>query len=456
MTITAPPARSGAESARAVRGRRKSRSFVGSSRRNTSNRSRIAASWRRLPTRGALHVEVEYPVGKPDVGRDLSDTCIEVGGTEREIGVERAAVRVVGIVAISRECRARDLECALGVADTRPAPEVGAHGLTRAALGDLGEVADLRGRGCPDHAAGVGRIDAGEDPQQGALAGPVRRDDADPTVRSDRDVHTVEDDVGPERLGDVAGDKAGKGRRRRHGGTCASRADGKARGVPGHYIASQDSAVDAPDRLDFDDDNELVGVRVVGARHAGEAFERARLVDVELVRCDLAGCDFSEAAFHRVRFVDCRCVGAELGQATFRTATFDDCRLDDANFRIAQLASVRFESSVLARTDFGGAQLDEVSFRGCDLTGADFSNARCSKVDLRGARLEGVQGVGSLRGASSASISSSDLRREWPARSAWRSGPTRTMATARADRGSVAPRKMRHRAGPVTLRRCSS
>jgi uncharacterized protein YjbI with pentapeptide repeats len=169
--------------------------------------------------------------------------------------------------------------------------------------------------------------------------------------------------------------------------------------VPGRYISGQDSAVSDPDRLDFDDDGELIGVRVVGARHAGEAFRRARLVDVELVRCDLAGCDFSEAAFHRVRFVDCRCVGAELGQATFRHGTFDDCRLDDANFRIGVLTIVRFESSVLARTDFGGASLDDVSFPDCDLTGADVSNARCSNVDLRGARLDGLRGVGSLSGA---------------------------------------------------------
>ena len=34
----------------------------------------------------------------------------------------------------------------------------------------------------------------------------------------------------------------------------------------------------------LDDDGELVGARIVGARHAGSPFARARLVDVELVR----------------------------------------------------------------------------------------------------------------------------------------------------------------------------
>ena len=40
-----------------------------------------------------------------------------------------------------------------------------------------------------------------------------------------------------------------------------------------------------------------------------------------------------------------------------------------------------------------------MQFPGCDLAGADVSNAKCSNVDLRGARLDGLQGVGSLRGA---------------------------------------------------------
>jgi uncharacterized protein YjbI with pentapeptide repeats len=173
----------------------------------------------------------------------------------------------------------------------------------------------------------------------------------------------------------------------------------RARYVPGRYIRVEDTRVDTRVIIDFDDAGELIDARVEGARHAGEAFTRARLVGVELVRCDLAGCDFAQAAFERVRFVDCRCIGADLGQATFRHTTFDDCRFDEANFRLTRLSEVRFESSVLARTDFGGAHLDDVSFRGCDLRGADVSSARCTNVDLRGARLDDLRGVGSLAGA---------------------------------------------------------
>src|SRR5258708_34659040 len=83
----------------------------------------------------------------------------------------------------------------------------------------------------------------------------------------------------------------------------------KGSGCAGHYIVGQDSAVDAADRLDFEDDNELVGCQVAGARHAGEAFVHARLVDGEVRRCALAGCDFSGRPLHRVRFPGCRGAG---------------------------------------------------------------------------------------------------------------------------------------------------
>src|SRR5204863_1531335 len=76
------------------------------------------------------------------------------------------------------------------------------------------------------------------------------------------------------------------------------------------------------------EDGDAKGMRVEGARQAGEAFERARLVDVDLVRCDLSGCDFSETIWHRVTLTDCRCSSVELGQATLRDVTFADCKLD--------------------------------------------------------------------------------------------------------------------------------
>ena len=179
-------------------------------------------------------------------------------------------------------------------------------------------------------------------------------------------VDAVEHDVGPERLGDVRATRRGE-RKEGHDGTCGSRAgDGRARN--GTVITTsrpEDSPVasipvmNAPDRVEtstlaLDDDGEAIGLRVVDARHAGEQFARARLVDVDLVRCDLSGCDFSESVWQRVTLTDCRASGIDLAQASLGHVTFDDCRLDDANLRLARLHAVRFHTSVLAGADFTG------------------------------------------------------------------------------------------------------
>lgn len=151
--------------------------------------------------------------------------------------------------------------------------------------------------------------------------------------------------------------------------------------------------------LDLDEDGEAHGLRVVGARHAGVQFERARLVDVELVRCDLSGCDFAESVWQRVKLVDCRASAIELPQSLLREVSFVDCRMEDANLRLARLQRVRFDACSLGRAELIGAQLEDLAFDGSDLAGADFSNVRCSGVDLRRSRLDGLRGVASLAGA---------------------------------------------------------
>jgi len=147
------------------------------------------------------------------------------------------------------------------------------------------------------------------------------------------------------------------------------------------------------------EDGEAAGMRIVGARHAGEVFGSAKLFDVELVRCDLSGCDFSESIWHRVTLIDCRATSIELAQSTLRDVTFSDCRFDDANFRLAKLLRARFESCALTGSDFRGAGLDHIAFPGSDLASADLSQVRCQDVDLRDARLDGLKGIGSLGGA---------------------------------------------------------
>ena len=131
------------------------------------------------------------------------------------------------------------------------------------------------------------------------------------------------------------------------------------------------------------------------------AFARARLVDVELVRCDLAGCDFSEAVFHRVRLTDCRGIGIELGGAS--VAFGDGRRLPARRRELPHRRSSRRCASrhrYVRRADFGGARLDEVAVPGVRPRRRRLlERAYAPNVDLRGARLDGLQGVGSLRGA---------------------------------------------------------
>jgi uncharacterized protein YjbI with pentapeptide repeats len=147
------------------------------------------------------------------------------------------------------------------------------------------------------------------------------------------------------------------------------------------------------------DDGEALGVRVVGALHAGECFTKARLVDVELERCDLSGCDFSESHWQRVTLVDCRCSAVDLGQSVLRDVTFRGCRMEDANLRLTKLSHVGFYSCSVAGADFAGAQLERIAFPECDLRGVEMRQVRCTDVDLRGARVEGMKGIASLHGA---------------------------------------------------------
>jgi uncharacterized protein YjbI with pentapeptide repeats len=153
------------------------------------------------------------------------------------------------------------------------------------------------------------------------------------------------------------------------------------------------------DAFALDDDGEAIGARVEGARHSGESFAKSRLVDVEFVRCDLSACDFSESVWQRVKVIDCRCTSIDLSQTRLHEVMFDDCKLDDANIRLSKLHAVRFDGCVCTNAEFIAAQLQEIAFPGCDLAGANFTQVRCVDVDLREARLDGLQGVGSLSGA---------------------------------------------------------
>ncbi len=74
--------------------------------------------------------------------------------------------------------------------------QVGGGGLPFERVGLLGEVADVQPRrGALDRARG-GRLQAGQRPQQGRLAGPVAAEHADPAVAVDHQVDGVEHQLG--------------------------------------------------------------------------------------------------------------------------------------------------------------------------------------------------------------------------------------------------------------------
>jgi hypothetical protein len=193
--------------------------------------------------------------------------------------------------------------------------------------------------------------------------------------------------------GDRSAEKGGRGLGRRPGQDIGGQRTGRASMRP------VNSGEGDAGLLVIDGDGECRERRVVGARHSGEDFTRARFTDVDLVRCDLSGCDFGEATWERVRLVDCRASAIELPLTKMRSVAFVDCKLDDANLRMARLREVRFENCVLSGAELLAAHLDDVSFGGSDLAGVDFTQARCAGVDLRDARLSGIKGIDALRGA---------------------------------------------------------
>ncbi len=193
-----------------------------------------------LPAGEGRHLEVERAFGQAEVGEHRADARIEVGGAEREVLVERVRVEIGGAFVDPGERVAGLVEAQLGRGHSGAAGEERAHGLAGAPVGLLRQVADGRGGRRADDRSGVGRLDAGEDAQQRALAGAVGRDDADPAPRTDGQADPVEHDVRPEGLGHVAGDESGErltsaslgarsGRGRGHGGTCGDERTGRAR-----------------------------------------------------------------------------------------------------------------------------------------------------------------------------------------------------------------------------------
>src|SRR5690606_36176990 len=82
-----------------------------------------------------------------------------------------------------------------------------AHGLLGRQLWHLWQVTDPTGRPHPD-LTGVWSIDAGDQPEQGRLAGTVLADDADPLAERHRLAYAVQHDMPTRLVGDVVEDES--------------------------------------------------------------------------------------------------------------------------------------------------------------------------------------------------------------------------------------------------------
>ena len=180
----------------------------------------------RLAPGEGRHLEREQRGLEAEVGGDRGAARLEVGAAEGEVVLERERVPVVGARAAVGERLGRGAERGLGLGHAGLAGEEGRDGLAGEPLALLGEVADGRLRRRGRDLAGVGRLEAGEDPEQGRLADAVRPDDAEARLGRDGEVDAVEDELGAPVLAEAPSDEGGDASGRQRDGR-----DGAAAGV---------------------------------------------------------------------------------------------------------------------------------------------------------------------------------------------------------------------------------
>ncbi len=145
----------------------------------------------RIPFLGAGGTEA-------DGGEDRRRPGLQIAAAQRDEPVEGVGVGVVGLCFLGQLGRA-PVELGRCRRHPRPPGQVVEHGLPGGGVGLLREVADGEQPRRALDATGVGRVGAGQDPQQGGLAGPVGTDDADAVASVHRQRHPVEHDLAPER-----------------------------------------------------------------------------------------------------------------------------------------------------------------------------------------------------------------------------------------------------------------
>lgn len=151
---------------------------------------------------------------------------------------------------------------------------------------------------------------------------------------------------------------------------------------------------------------EVHGCTFTDTRLADTRWYRASTADTTFNGCDLANARFDESGFQRTTFNGCRLTGVHLSGCTLENVRFTDCVLDLSTWRFARLKRVVLDGCALVGSDWTAVTATDALLENCDLTEGQFSQAKVKDLHLRRCRLDGLQGVGSLAGAT---IESDDL-----------------------------------------------
>ena len=205
------------------------------------------AGARRLAAGQRAQRAVEQVGAEAELGGGRGEAGLGVVAAEREPALEGGRVRLERVEVAGRERLGQRVDAPLGGGDADALEDRRAH--ARAGVGavvrELRQIADGAVRA---NRPGVGRLEAGEDPEQGRLPRPVGADQGDAAPGVDAEVDGVEEGAGAV----VAGDAAGVEEGRRHAGSFRCEGDGRtaAAGVLGRSVlaaVSERHACDGPE-----------------------------------------------------------------------------------------------------------------------------------------------------------------------------------------------------------------
>jgi len=166
-----------------------------------------------------------------DAGREAEllegarDPGVEVSGRQPVVAVEGQSEALLGPRFTATESLAGGGQFGLGGGHPGPAVEGGAHGLPRFVLVLLGQVAHRGPRRIETHGPVAGRLEAGQEAQEGGLPHPVGTHDADARRGRHGERHVVQDGVGATVERESGGHQGGGNARTRGHGRPPGRRD---------------------------------------------------------------------------------------------------------------------------------------------------------------------------------------------------------------------------------------